>query len=91
MNYEEEIESLRKKINRLNEEIIEKLVQRVEVSIEIGNVKRKYGRPIVDRKRERAVYKQIRALAERQNIDAEGVEQVFKEIVSLCTKAQLNT
>ena len=91
MTYEEEIGQLRKKINRLNEEIIEKLEQRIEVSIKIGNVKRKYNKPIVDRTREKAVFKQIRVLAEKYNINAEDVEKVFREIVTLCTNAQLKT
>ncbi|MFQ6076028.1 MAG: chorismate mutase [Candidatus Bathyarchaeia archaeon] len=89
MTYEDEIEGLRKEINRLNEEILERLAKRVQIAIEIGLVKKRYGRPIVDRAREKAVYKQVRRLAEKHNLDPEGVERVFRETVSLCTKAQV--
>ena len=88
MRYEEEIGELRKEINRLNEEIIEKLAKRVEVAVRIGAVKRRHGRPIVDRSREEKVYEQIRKLARRRGLDAEGVERVFREIIRLCTEAQ---
>jgi len=88
MKYEEEIGELRKEINRLNDEIIEKLTKRVEVAVRIGAVKRRYGRPIVDRSREEKVYEQIRTLARRRGLDSEGVERVFREIIRLCTEAQ---
>jgi len=86
--YEEELAELRAEINRLNEEIMEKLAQRAETAVRIGAVKRRHGRPIVDRSREEKVYEQIRRLAERYRLDAEAVECVFREIVRLCTKAQ---
>jgi chorismate mutase len=89
MGYEEEIEGPRKEINRLNEEIVEKIVQRVEVAVRIGVVKRKYGRPIVDAGREAKVYEQIRELAGSHGLDKEGLERIFIEIIKLCTEAQM--
>ncbi|RLI09133.1 chorismate mutase [Candidatus Bathyarchaeota archaeon] len=88
MTYEEEIGEFRREINRLNEEIVEKLARRVEVAVKIGAVKRRHGRPIVDRSREARVYQQIRGLAERRHLDPDGVERVFREIIRLCTEAQ---
>jgi len=88
VTYEEEIREFRKTINQLNEEIVEKLAERVEVAVKIGTVKRRHGRPIVDRKREEKVYDQIRRLARRRRLDEEGVERVFREIISLCIEAQ---
>ena len=88
MSYEEEILGLRVEINRLNEEIVDRLTERVSTAIEIGEVKRKYGRPIVDKGREGKVYEQIRLLAEARGLDADGVERIFREIIRLCTEAQ---
>lgn len=88
MTYEEEIEELRETINRLNEELVEKLAERVEVAVGIGAVKRRHARPIVDRSREEKVYDQIRRLAGGRRLDPEGVERVFREIIRLCTEAQ---
>jgi chorismate mutase len=89
MMYEEEIENLRKEINRLNEEIICKLAERVAVAVKIGAVKRRHGKQIIDLRREEKIYEQIRELAIRNQLDAEGVERVFKEIIRLCTEAQV--
>jgi len=88
MRFEDEIGELRVEINRLNGEIVEKLAERVDVAIRIGAVKKKYGRPIVDKSREGKVYEQIRRLAMKRGLDDEGVERVFREIIKLCTEAQ---
>lgn len=91
MTYEEEIEELRRTVNRLNEEIVDKLAERVEAATRIGAVKRRHGRPIVDRSREEKVYEQIRGLARERRLDEGGVERVFREIIRLCTDAQVET
>ena len=88
-SYEEEIGALREEINRLNIEIVQKLSERVDVALRIGEVKKRHGRPIVDRSREAKVYQQVRGLAAERGIDAEGAERVFREIIRLCTEAEL--
>ena len=88
MTYEAEIGKLREEINRLNVEIVERLAQRVEVAQRIGEVKLRHGKPVVDRSREAMVYDQIRELARGFDIDPDGVESVFREVVRLCTEAQ---
>jgi chorismate mutase len=88
-SYEQEIGTLRDEINRLNVEIVQKLSERVDVALRIGEVKKRHGRPIVDRSREAKVYQQVRGLAAERGIDAEGAERVFREIVRLCTEVEL--
>lgn len=88
MTYQEEMEELRRKINQLNNEIIEKLAERVDVAVNIGVVKRRHCRPIVDLYREEKVYEQIRRLARERGLDEEGVERIFREIIRLCTEVQ---
>lgn len=88
-SYEEEIGALREEINRLNVEIVQKLSERVDVALRIGEVKKRHGRPIVDRSREAKVYQQVRELAVEHGIDAEVAVRVFGEIIRLCTEAEL--
>jgi chorismate mutase len=52
-------------------------------------LKKSHGLPVVDREREARVYAQIRGLASEQGIDPEGVERVFREIIRLCTEAEM--
>jgi chorismate mutase len=88
MTYEDEVAELRKEINRLNVEIIEKIVKRIDVANEIALIKRRYGKPIVDKQRERAVLDQIRFLAKEKGADPDGAERVFAEIIRLCVESE---
>ena len=85
----ERITELRDEINGLNVQIVELLARRVEVARRIGEAKRDRNLPIVDRTREGKVYERVRELAESMNLEPEGVDKVFREIVDLCTQAQL--
>lgn len=83
------IAELRDEINGLNVQIVELLARRVEVAKRIGEAKREQNLPIVDRTREGKVYERVRELAIEGGLDPEDVEKVFREIVDLCTRAQL--
>ncbi len=83
------IAELRDEINGLNVKIVELLARRVEVARRIGEAKREQNLPIVDRTREGSVYVRVRELAIEMDLDPEGVDKVFREIVDLCTRAQL--
>ncbi len=88
MTYEEEIAPHRKEIDRLNAEIIERLAKRVEVARAIAEVKRRYGRPVVDAARERIVLDQARARAAERRLDPDGAERVFRAIIDVCVEAE---
>ena len=88
MTYEEEIKPHREKIDRLNDEIIEKIADRQEAAIAIGEIKKKYGKPVVDRSREKAILERIREKAPARGLNPDALEQVFKEIIQLCTEAE---
>ena len=85
----EGIAELRDEIDGLNVQIVELLARRVEVARRIGEAKRERNLPLVDRTREGKVYERVRELAMERGLDPEGVEKVFREIVDLCTGAQL--
>ena len=85
----ERITELRAEINGLNVMIVELLARRVEVARRIGEAKRERNLPIVDRTREGKVYERVRELAIERDLEPSLVEKVFREIVDLCTRAQL--
>lgn len=88
MSYTEEMGPLRDEINRLNEEILEKIRERVGVALRIGEVKRRYGMPVVDCARKEAVLNDVESLSADRGLDPEGVRNVFREIIDLCVKAE---
>ena len=86
--YEEEIRPHRETIDMLNNEIIDKIEERVLVALKIGEIKKRHGKPVVDKTREQAILDRIRGKAEVKNIDPEGIERIFKEIIRLCVEAE---
>ena len=88
MSYVDEIKPLRETINRLNTEIVFKIRERVEVACMIGELKKRHGKPVVDRVREEAVLSQVSGIAEENGLDPAGVKRVFREIVDMCVKAE---
>jgi chorismate mutase len=88
MSYTMEIGPLRDEINRLNEEILEKISERVRVALRIGEVKKRHGIPVVDREREEAVLNHVGGLAADRGLDPECVRRVFREIIDLCVRAE---
>ncbi|HIH88681.1 TPA: chorismate mutase [Candidatus Bathyarchaeota archaeon] len=88
MTYEEEIAPHREEITRLNAEIMERLARRVEAAEAIAEVKRRHGKPVVDKARERVVLDQVRAQARGLGVDPDGAERVFRTIIDICVKAE---
>ncbi|MFP3950674.1 MAG: chorismate mutase [Candidatus Bathyarchaeia archaeon] len=89
MSYEEEIEELREDINHINQEIIGALARRVEAAKKIGSVKDRHGYPVVDKSREEKVYKQVKRVGAEHGLDEQSIERIFREIIKLCTQAQV--
>ena len=86
--YEKEIRPHRETIDRLNNEIIEKLTERVKAALSIGEIKKRHGKPIVDKTREQAILDRIRDKAEAKNMDPDALERIFKEIFRLCVEME---
>lgn len=89
MTYEEEVAVLRDEINMLDVEIVNRLAQRVKVASKIGEVKKKYRKTVVDKNRESSVYAGVRKLAQQCSIDPVRVEQIYREVINLCTDVQM--
>ncbi len=86
--YIEEIKPHRKAIDRINIEIITLLEERIQEALRIGEIKKDYGKPVVDRSREQIILNKVREKAEQRNMDPDGLERVFKEIIRLCVEAE---
>jgi len=88
MSYEEEIRPLRAEINRLNQEILDRIRERVHIALQIGEAKKKHERPVRDPARETAVLDQVARLAEARGLEPEAIRRVFREIIELCVAAE---
>ncbi len=91
MSYDDEIAPLRIEIDRLNDEILDKIRERVEVALRIAEVKKRHGVPIVDRGREEKVLDHVGGRAAERGLDPAAVRRVFREIIDLCVEAEEKT
>lgn len=76
----------RSKLNKIDEEIVRLLDERVEICKEIGKIKAQEKMEVLDMDRERVVLERVTSSAE--SAPPEGVRSVFKEIISMCRNVQ---
>jgi len=83
-----ELKQLRQKIDTLDDQILQLLAQRAKVCRAIGAAKKQQGTPIRDVDRENEVYQRVKAKAASLGLDSMQVEQVYREIVNMCSSVQ---
>jgi chorismate mutase len=84
----DDINQLRKKIDSIDEQILQLLSERADVCRLIGASKQKQKIPIKDLPRENDVYAHIRAKAAGLGLDPVQVEAVYRQIVNMCMAVQ---
>ena len=84
----QEIKQLRKKIDEVDEQILQSLSERAEICRCIGLVKEKHGIPIQDYPRENDVYAHIREKAAELGLDPYHMEAIYRQIVNMCSAVQ---
>lgn len=84
----DEIETLRKEVDKIDNQIINALNLRVKVCKTIGLVKKKKGLQVKDNLRENEIYKRVKQRATKLGLDSIRVEAVYREIVNMCSAVQ---
>ena len=74
------LDSLRRRIDRIDEKLLRLLEQRAETALKIGRIKKQHGLPVYDGKREQEV---LRRLTRRNGgpLPAGSVKAIFREIL----------
>jgi chorismate mutase len=84
----EDIKQLRKRIDKVDEQILQSLSKRTEICKSIGLVKKKHGIPIQDLPRESDVYAYVKEKAADLGLDPAQVESIYRQIVNMCSAVQ---
>jgi chorismate mutase len=84
----QEIKQLRKRVDEVDEQILQSLSERAEICRSIGLVKEKHGLPIQDYPRENDVYAHIRKKAAELGLDPYHAEAIYRQIVNMCSAVQ---
>jgi len=84
----EGIKQLRKRIDEVDEQILQSLSKRTKICKSISSVKKKHGIPIQDLPRENDVYAHIKEKAADLGLDPAQVEAIYRQIVNMCSAVQ---
>ena len=89
MTGDQEIETLRREIERVDREILERVAERVRLAQRIGEAKRDGRRGALDTGREAAVIRRAAETARDAGVDPEGVRQLYWTLIGLCRNVQM--
>lgn len=82
------IDQLREKIDKLDEEIINKIAKRNALSLKIGCIKSEMGITVVDKKREEKLMLRYEKLSKKYHLRTELVKKLFKLVILNSRKLQ---
>ncbi|MFH1031181.1 MAG: prephenate dehydratase [Chloroflexota bacterium] len=82
------LEELRKKIDEADAEIIKLIGKRVRISQEIGQEKKKTGKPIEDTGREEKVLARVKKIARDEKINETDIENIYRQMFALSKTVQ---
>jgi chorismate mutase / prephenate dehydratase len=84
----DDIQELRKRVDEIDEQILNALNERAKICRAIGLAKKKQGMQIRDVSRENELYKRVKEKAVQFHLDPLQVEAVYREIVNMCSAVQ---
>ena len=75
-----DIDTIRKNINQLDDDLLRMFNQRAALALEIGEVKKQHGLPIYDPKREKLIFKRMQ---EKNNgpLDNAAIIRLFERVI----------
>jgi len=78
----------RSEIERIDEQIIRLINQRIEISKKIFEAKKAEGKNIIDPQREKMVLSRAMDLATEMNLDAGAVKSIFETLIKMSVNKQ---
>lgn len=82
------IQKLRYKIDKIDADIIKKLSQRKNLSIQIGHIKSQCAKQVIDNKREEKMFIHFEKLCSEYQLHPSFIKKLFKIIISNSRKLQ---
>ncbi|MDD4875682.1 MAG: prephenate dehydratase [Dehalococcoidales bacterium] len=82
------IKNLRDKIDETDSNIVKLLAERIRIAEEIGKEKEKRGKQIEDVEREKIVLEKVKNIAQREQINQDGIEGIYRQIIAISKNMQ---
>jgi len=88
MDQSDELKEFRKKIDEIDNKILELLSERIEVVKRVKKYKQKKNLPITDRNREKIIFEKLGEKAQEFDLDTNSFKEIFEAIISHSKKIQ---
>jgi len=82
------LEDLRRKIDETDAEIVRLIAGRIRLAEKVGRAKRKQGKQIEDRGREKQVLENVKRIARGENVSEEDIAGIYRQIVVASKRIQ---
>ena len=82
------LEDLRQKIDETDTKIVKLMAERLRIVEEIGKEKKKRGKQIEDTQRENKVLEKVRGIAQKENMNQDVVESIYKQLIAVSKSVQ---
>lgn len=82
------IQKLRAKLDEITKTLINLIAKRKKLVLKLAELKRKNKLPILDRKREREILKEVEKMAEKKKLDPVLLKKIIKLLIEDAKKIQ---
>ncbi len=82
------LEDLRRKIDEADAKIVSLIAERIRISEEIGEEKKRQGRQIGDTEREKTVLENVRRVAREEKISQEDIKSIYQQVITASKSVQ---
>lgn len=76
-----ELQKLRQKIDKIDKKLLKTLAERFKITQKIGEYKKRYSLPLMDKERERQLLKNLDNLAKKLGLGQKLVREIFQAII----------
>jgi chorismate mutase / prephenate dehydratase len=83
-----ELNELRKQIDEIDAQIVELIASRLKIAKKVGKEKQNSRLPIEDRKREEKVIEHVKAIAKKEGISGDDIEDIYEQILTVMRNIQ---
>ena len=82
------LDDLRRKIDEVDAKIVKLIGERIRIAETIGKEKKEQGKQVEDREREAWVLKNVSSIAQKENINAEDIEGIYRQIIATAKRVE---
>ena len=86
----QQLNKLRDKIDKIDDQLFQLLIDRAKVSAKVGDVKKSTEKEIFDRERESVIFKKLKLKCQKHNIDYAYVKNIWDIILNKSHDIQIH-